>query len=709
MPSLLGAGLAFALGLTARIADAAQAPTGTIRVEVADATTPMAGALVSAGGQSATTDASGIATLALPPGPVSVVASKNGYAPATTRVDVVAGAEHALRMVLTANPTATDQVPVISSTRTGRRIDDQAVAVEVLSRGRIEDTMLMAPGDIVRSLDEMASLRVQSTSPELGLTTVRIRGLRGQYTRLLSDGVPLHFDLPGGLAPVQIPAIGLERIEVIAGGASALFGANALGGVVNLLSRRPDKDPKREFLVSQSSRETTDVALWLASAQTGSWGRTLLVSGHRQNEADVDDDGWSDLPEYSRGHVRQRVFWNNRRGRSASGTAGVTFEKREGGSAIARQALETKIADGALFGQMPFGRYVLAGAGSLYVQSRDRQFSDRREHERRQAATIEIGLHGTAPRQAWVVGVAADWFANRSPGTPAAGYIAPRGGIFFHDDLRVAPWLLVSGSARLDYNKGAGEVLRINEFFASPRGSVLARKGAWGVRVSAGRSYFVPTTLTEETEAAGFARLTIDDPIEIETARNVSADLSYNRPSAAVVVTVFDTRVDDPAVIDRASYTLRTDPEPLTSRGVEVRGSVRRAPFSLGVTYAFVRAREGGGRDVALTPRHNAGLVASVGSARGRVSVQADYTGVQRLDRNPYRSRSEPYTVLSLLSEVRFGRWRLFANGENLSDERQTRWDPIARPSRDVDGRWTVDAWAPLQGRVINGGIRVSF
>ena len=36
-------------------------------------------------------------------------------------------------------------------------------------------------------------------------------------------------------------------------------------------------------------------------------------------------------------------------------------------------------------------------------------------------------------------------------------------------------------------------------------------------------------------------------------------------------------------------------------------------------------------------------------------------------------------------------------------------WDPIARPARDVDGRWTVDAWAPLAGRVINGGIRVSF
>ena len=79
------------------------------------------------------------------------------------------------------------------------------------------------------------------------------------------------------------------------------------------------------------------------------------------------------------------------------------------------------MADGALFGQMPLGRFVLAGAGTLYVQSRTRDFSDRREHERRQAATIEIELRGSAPRHTWVAGIAADWFANRSPGPLAVG------------------------------------------------------------------------------------------------------------------------------------------------------------------------------------------------------------------------------------------------------------------------------------------------
>jgi outer membrane receptor for ferrienterochelin and colicins len=65
--------------------------------------------------------------------------------------------------------------------------------------------------------------------------------------------------------------------------------------------------------------------------------------------------------------------------------------------------------------------------------------------------------------------------------------------------------------------------------------------------------------------------------------------------------------------------------------------------------------------------------------------------------------------IVGLLAEKQFGRVRLFVNGENLTGVRQTRWDPLLLQTRAVDGRWTVDAWAPLEGRNINGGLRVRF
>ena len=55
------------------------------------------------------------------------------------------------------------------------------------------------------------------------------------------------------------------------------------------------------------------------------------------------------------------------------------------------------------------------------------------------------------------------------------------------------------------------------------------------------------------------------------------------------------------------------------------------------------------------------------------------------------------------------GRYRLFLNLENLLDVRQTREDSLLRPTRAPDGRWTVDAWSPLEGFIANAGVRIGF
>jgi iron complex outermembrane receptor protein len=166
-------------------------------------------------------------------------------------------------------------------------------------------------------------------------------------------------------------------------------------------------------------------------------------------------------------------------------------------------------------------------------------------------------------------------------------------------------------------------------------------------------------------------------------------------------------------VVDRASYTLTSLSEPTITRGVESVATFRRAPFSVTGTYTYVHSAEGVGNDrgdVPLTPRHSAGLVGMwERENRGRAGIEAYFTGRQRLDDNPYRSSGAAYVLFGGLVERRVGRVRLFVNVENLGGVRQTRWDPLIRPQPAADGRWTVDAWAPLDGRVINGGVRVAF
>lgn len=94
---------------------------------------------------------------------------------------------------------------------------------------------------------------------------------------------------------------------------------------------------------------------------------------------------------------------------------------------------------------------------------------------------------------------------------------------------------------------------------------------------------------------------------------------------------------------------------------------------------------------------------------RGRVGLEAYYTGRQALDENPFRTVSKPYVELGALAEVVLGPVRMFLNAENILNVRQTKFDPLVRPSRLPDGRWTVDAWAPTDGFVLNGGVRLMF
>ena len=130
-------------------------------------------------------------------------------------------------------------------------------------------------------------------------------------------------------------------------------------------------------------------------------------------------------------------------------------------------------------------------------------------------------------------------------------------------------------------------------------------------------------------------------------------------------------------------------------------------------SYTFVHARErhGGTRvDAALTPRHSAGIVAvAEWEGTGRIGLEWYYTGTQRLEADPFRTHSEPYMIVGLLAERRLGRFRLFINGENLGDTRQTKWSPMLRPFPAADGRIATDVWAPLEGRTVNGGVRITW
>lgn len=617
-----------------------------------------------------------------------------------------------------APPIEFEEQVVVTATRTGGRIDDQPTRVEVLEREEIEEKMLMTPGDIVMMLNEMGGMRVQATSPSMGAATVRIQGMRGRYTRVLFDGLPLAGQQVGGLGLLQIPPMDLGQVEVIKGVASALYGAGAMGGVINLVARRPQDDPVRELLFNQSTVGTTDGVGFFSGFLTRHVGASLLASGHHQAKNDIDDDGWYDLAGYTRGVVRPRVFWDDGEGRSGFATLGVTREERRGGAAVDEESLAlrrghpeaidtTRIDLGGSYQEIIRDSLILNGRVAATLQRHEHVFGSTSERDRHTNVFAEASIRGLRGRHTWVGGVAFERESFDPLDVPRFAYFHRVPGIFAQDDIAWSDWLTVSASARLDQHHTYGT-------FFSPRISALIRRNGWTSRVSTGTGYFASTPLTEETESAGLSRLSLPQPLEAETGKSFSIDVTRVVGLVSVTGTLFGSSVDHVIEVQRdTAYEISNADRPATNLGVEILATMRKAPFAVTGTYAAVRSREqdaGVRLESPLTPTHSLGLVGMwEKESVGRVGVEYYFTGQQRLEANPYRSRSSAYSIVGLLAERKVGRYKVFLNAENLTNVRQTKYDPLVLPAQAIDGRWTVDAWAPLDGRTFNAGVRVAF
>ena len=699
-----------------------QAAEGSITVRVTSEGVAVPNATVRAGSVTRATNQQGEAVVTLPAGEHRIAVERIGLRSATVTVTVEAGGSVSLGVELEPEALHMEEDIIVASTRTDRRIEDEPIRVEVVGREEIAEKLLMTPGDISMLLNETAGLRVQPTSPALGGAGVRIQGLRGRYTQILSDGIPLHGGQTGALGPLQIPPMDLARVEVIKGAASALYGASALGGVVNLISRRPADQNERELLLNQSTLGGTDVILWNSGPLTEAWGYTLLAGGHRQDHVDTDDDAWADLPAFRRASVRPRLFWSDGNGGSVMVTVGATVEDREGGvvdgatSLIAGdyvESLATERFDAGLVSRLLIAESLLLSArGSASLQRHGHGFAAIDEDDEHRTGFAEATFSGTVGPHTWVAGAAIQYDRYTAEDVAGFDYTYSVPGLFAQGDLAPAPWISVSGSGRLDRHSEFGT-------FLSPRLSILLRPvEGWTVRGSAGTGYFAPTPWTDETEAVGLRRAVPLNGLEAERARTASLDIGRTFGGLELNATVFGSEIDDPVQVRLAAddrLQLFNADGPVRTRGTELLARYHAEGIHLTATHVYLRAtepdpREGGRREVPLTPRHAAGLVAMwEREGRTRAGAELYYTGRQTLEENPYRLEAEPHVVVGFLAEHRIGSVRLFLNAENILDTRQTRFDPLILPARAPEGRWTTDVWAPLEGRAFNGGVRWEF
>ena len=238
------------------------------------------------------------------------------------------------------------QETVVTATRTRQGLDSVPVRTEVIRRADIEATSARSLAD---AIEFTTGVRVENNCQNCNFSQIRLLGLDGPYTQILFDGQPSFSSLAAVYGIEQIPAGLVDRIEVVKGGGSALYGAGAVGGVVNVISR----DPVRSGLTAEVRMESRyglpGLQLnggydWVARDRQTTM--TAFVQGDRVRPVDVNADGFTEVArrEFASGGVRLTRHALSGRGRLT--VDGTRFsEDRRGGNLLRLAPHEADIAE----------------------------------------------------------------------------------------------------------------------------------------------------------------------------------------------------------------------------------------------------------------------------------------------------------------------------------------------------------------------------
>jgi outer membrane receptor protein involved in Fe transport len=201
-----------------------------------------------------------------------------------------------LRIVLVPAPLA-EQI-TITATRTEARLDETAASVAVLSRAQLATTSSVTLDDALRQVAGFSLFRragSRTANPTTQGVSLRGVGASGASRALVvSDGVPLNDPFGGWVYWGRVPREAVSRVEVLRGGASELYGSDALGGVVNIITRQPAA-PAATLELSYGNEQTPDASLFVGATRAG-WGVRLSAEEFRT-------DGYVLVDERERGRV----------------------------------------------------------------------------------------------------------------------------------------------------------------------------------------------------------------------------------------------------------------------------------------------------------------------------------------------------------------------------------------------------------------------
>lgn len=620
---------------------------------------------------------------------------------------------------------------IINSTRSSRTIQDTPTRVELIAGEELSEKGNMKPGDIRMLLNESTGIRTQQTSATSYNSSIRIQGLDGKYTQLLRDGLPLYGGYSGSLSLMQIAPLDLQQVEVIKGASSTLYGGGAIAGLVNLVSKTPTEIRELNFLANSTSALGLDLSGFYAE-KFKKVGFTLFTSYNKGTAFDPADIGLTAIPKFDRWTVNPRMFFYL--GTDTKMDLGVSYitEERLGGNIdfingidVQNPYFEKNLTDRFSTQFNFFHRFSqntqLRIKNSISNFERQIEIPDHEFSGRQLSTFSEANLIIFTDRSEWVWGINlwSNEFEHREARAGSdLSFSNVTVGLFAQNTFNLTQKWTSELGMRVDYQSDY-------DIFVMPRISLLFEPTErLTLRLGGGIGYKTPTFFSEEAERLQFRNILAISPSELQAEASSGGNFDINhrwlitdKLSLSLNSLFFYTKIKHPLVLTKVdamlslpnTFEFSQSINYIDTKGIELNMKWAYNDFKLflGYTYADVHGHYNGKvKEFPLVANHRFNNVLMYEKHDNFwIGFEAYYFSPQKLSDG---STGQNYWIVGLMTEKSFGeRLSIFLNLENFLDVRQTAFDSVY--TGDISDPQFRDIYAPLDGFVVNGGLKLKF
>lgn len=617
---------------------------------------------------------------------------------------------------------------IVSSTRTSRTIQNTPTRVETIELEEIDEKSNMRPANVSMILHESTGIAVQQTSATSANASIRIQGLDGRYTQLLKDGYASFGNFASGLSILEIPPLDLAQVEIIKGPSSTLFGAGAIAGVVNFISRSPREKADLNFILNQSNVGQTNIGAF-SMQRNKKIGYSLLALSNFQKAYDVDKDDFTELPKTRDFTIHPKLFiYPSNKTTIVIGNAFTKSERTGGDIFVVNDGVDAnhryfeannttrntttldfsyQTAEKDLLKVKTSFNYFKRGIAIPYYNFNGVNYNSYTDISYLRSLKDQSLIFGT--------NVVYDKFNEQDQSLFKKDFTTRTAGVYAQHTWDVSDKFKLESGLRADFVNYFNANYSENEVFILPRVSALYKfDDHWSSRIGGGLGYKTPTLFTEQTETFQYQNLQALNNVKAERSYGGTADVNYKTSIGDDWLLSFNqmffyTRINNSTILlqeTNGNFYFDNTKAPVRSLGFETNAKIIfHEYFKLFAGYTFTDAKADYLpviQNIRLLPKNKLNL-ALLYEKEGnfKMGLEGYFTDKQYLYNN---QQTNAFWEFGFMAEKIFGKFSIFINAENFTDTRQSRYKSVVNGSH-LNPTFD-DIWTHTEGRTFNGGIK---